>query len=116
MKESPHRPPPASHPPERAAALRGAYRYAVPRAMIERATERRLAGERRGARASANAGVRPDPEGGRGLIAVGTAPEGVTQGYDLSEKEHFEEAVHAASGSGGGWDGLLEELEEPEED
>ncbi|GAA0901666.1 ankyrin repeat domain-containing protein [Streptomyces thermoalcalitolerans] len=44
-------------PPEEAASWRRIRRYAVPRGMIERATERRLAGDWRGACAAANVDV-----------------------------------------------------------
>ncbi|MDT0328171.1 hypothetical protein [Nocardiopsis lambiniae] len=60
MKSSTHRPGSDSHHPERAARARRIRRYAVPRAMIERATERRLAGDWRGACAAANTDVALD--------------------------------------------------------
>src|SRR5439155_21069378 len=44
-------------PPDEAAAWRRIRRYAVPRWMIERATERRLAGDWQGACAAANGDV-----------------------------------------------------------
>lgn len=47
-------------PPEEAACWRRIRRYAVPRRMIERATERRLAGDWRGACAAANVDVAVD--------------------------------------------------------
>ncbi|MCO5988076.1 ankyrin repeat domain-containing protein [Actinoallomurus spadix] len=53
----PPRPPSRSHPPHEAARLRRIRRYAVPRWMIEQATERRLAGDWRGACAAANVDV-----------------------------------------------------------
>ncbi|WP_306368097.1 hypothetical protein [Nocardiopsis sp. CC223A] len=62
MTPSHHRPESASHPPERAARIRRIRRYAVPRAMIERATGRRLAGDWRGACAAANVDVDLDPD------------------------------------------------------
>ncbi|CAL9510771.1 hypothetical protein SUDANB121_03647 [Nocardiopsis dassonvillei] len=56
---------PPSDTPARRSALRRIRRYAVPRAMIERATERRLAGDWRGACAAANVDVRLDPDAAR---------------------------------------------------
>ncbi|MFI6575361.1 ankyrin repeat domain-containing protein [Nocardiopsis sp. NPDC050513] len=53
MTALPPRPPSASHPPARAAWLRKVRLYAVPRTMVERAAERRLAGDWRGACAAA---------------------------------------------------------------
>ncbi|GAA4624224.1 hypothetical protein GCM10023196_023540 [Actinoallomurus vinaceus] len=53
----PPRPPSRSHPPHEASRLRRVRRYAVPRWMIEQATERRLAGDWRGACAAANVDV-----------------------------------------------------------
>ncbi|MEV5754852.1 hypothetical protein AB0L00_44215 [Actinoallomurus sp. NPDC052308] len=53
----PPRPPSRSHPPHEASRLRRIRRYAVPRWMIEQATERRLAGDWRGACAAANVDV-----------------------------------------------------------
>ncbi|MFE6308528.1 ankyrin repeat domain-containing protein [Nocardiopsis sp. NPDC057823] len=61
----PRRPSSASHRPERAGALMRIRRFAVPREMIERATERRLAGDWRGACAAAGIDVRLDPEQAR---------------------------------------------------
>src|SRR5690348_3371444 len=46
-----------SYPPETAGAWRRIRRYAVPRWMIEQATERRLAGDWRGACAAANVDI-----------------------------------------------------------
>ncbi|MEV5754853.1 ankyrin repeat domain-containing protein [Actinoallomurus sp. NPDC052308] len=47
----------ASYPPDEAGSLRRIRRYAVPRSMIEQATERRLAGDWRGACAAAGVDV-----------------------------------------------------------
>ncbi|MCO6010412.1 hypothetical protein NE236_36175 [Actinoallomurus purpureus] len=53
----PARTPSRSHPPHEASRLRRIRRYAVPRWMIEQATEHRLAGDWRGACAAANVDV-----------------------------------------------------------
>jgi hypothetical protein len=57
VPQLPPRPPSRSHPPHEASRLRRIRRYAVPRWMIEQATERRLAGDWRGACAAANVDV-----------------------------------------------------------
>ncbi|GAA0320960.1 hypothetical protein NE235_18405 [Actinoallomurus spadix] len=54
---------PESYPPDEAGSLRRIRRYAVPRWMIEQATERRLAGDWRGACAAANVDVAFDLAG-----------------------------------------------------
>lgn len=68
---------PASYPPEEAGSLRRIRRYAVPRWMIEQATERRLAGDWRGACAAAAVEVAFDLAGvaGRYGGAVAAALE-----------------------------------------
>ncbi|WP_433186494.1 hypothetical protein [Actinoallomurus sp. CA-150999] len=57
MSAVPLRVPSPSHPPHEASRLRRIRRYAVPRWMIEQATERRLAGDWRGACAAANVDI-----------------------------------------------------------
>ena len=60
MNAMPPRTPSPSYPPHEASRLRRVRRYAVPQWMIEQATERRLAGDWRGACAAANVDVRFD--------------------------------------------------------
>ncbi|QKW31981.1 ankyrin repeat domain-containing protein [Nocardiopsis flavescens] len=60
-RSSRHRRPSASHEPWRAAGLRKGRLYGVPREAIERAEERRLAGDWRGACAAAGVHVDLDP-------------------------------------------------------
>ncbi|GAA1672869.1 hypothetical protein GCM10009733_082520 [Nonomuraea maheshkhaliensis] len=89
-----------SYPPDEASSRRRILRYAVPRWMIERATERRLAGDWRGACAAANVDVAFD------LAGIANEHGGAVAAAVEDDLLHFAPDLlrwHLPRVLGGGW-------------